>query len=293
MENMDKMKKTDLELRYHSNTEEWVVIKVKDELTKNHKNIKNLVSGIMPKNKTDWMCPVKSFRTYIEHLNPKNEYMWQYALNTINPANPDIWYSKKHFGKNPLATFMSTLSKQVGLSQIYTNHSIRATGITVLTNNKFSNADIMSVSGHKSIQSLTVYQKTDDKKKILMGKALSDSTMKQNKPSAIKPGSPKLALPSAPSTLQIDVLPQSEKAAAPKQNVTDAMIPFQADFNDENDIPDFVLLTAICDMEEKQEVATIPVTKAVSNTSNVINQIPKSFFANCQIGTLNLNVIQK
>ena len=36
MENMDEMKKDHFELRYKTETEEWHVIKTKDELTKNH-----------------------------------------------------------------------------------------------------------------------------------------------------------------------------------------------------------------------------------------------------------------
>ena len=111
----------------------------------------------MPENKTDQMCPIKSFCTYIEHLNPESDYMWQYALEKINPEFPNIWYSKKHFGKNPLSTFMSDLRRKTGLSHIYTNHAIRSTGITILTNAQFSNANIMSVSSHKSVQNLRVY----------------------------------------------------------------------------------------------------------------------------------------
>ena len=70
---------------------------------------------------------------------------------------------------------MSEFSKNVRLSQIYTNHSIRMTGITVLTDAKYFNAVIMSVSGYKSIQSLSFYQRTNTIKKISMGKTLSDS----------------------------------------------------------------------------------------------------------------------
>ena len=94
MENMEKMKKTDFELKYNTENEEWFVIKVKDEMTKNHKEMENIVSGVMPENKTDPLCPVQSFRTYIEHLNPDNEYMWQYALEKVDPDKDDIWYSK-------------------------------------------------------------------------------------------------------------------------------------------------------------------------------------------------------
>ena len=33
--------------------EEWYIIKVKDKLTKNHWDLENIVSGVMPENKTD------------------------------------------------------------------------------------------------------------------------------------------------------------------------------------------------------------------------------------------------
>ena len=42
---------------------------------------------------------------------------------------------KKTDRKDTLASFMFTLSKKTGLSQIYTNHSIRATGATILGRN--------------------------------------------------------------------------------------------------------------------------------------------------------------
>ena len=60
-ENMDKMKKNDFAIKFNNDTQEWYVIKVKDELTKNHRDMESLVSGIMPENKTDPLCPVKSF----------------------------------------------------------------------------------------------------------------------------------------------------------------------------------------------------------------------------------------
>ena len=63
-ENMEKMLKTDFELKFDTKNKEWHFIKVRDELTKNHKEMENLVSGVMPENKTDVLCPVKSFREY-------------------------------------------------------------------------------------------------------------------------------------------------------------------------------------------------------------------------------------
>ena len=138
------------------------MIKVKDELTKNHRDMEALVSGIMPENKTDPMCPVKSFREYLSHLHPDNKMLWAHALEKLDPLHSEIWYGKQYIGRNPLAKFMSEVSEKCNLLQKYTNHSIRVTGCTVLTRCQFSNSEIMSVSGHKSLQSLAIYQKTKD-----------------------------------------------------------------------------------------------------------------------------------
>ena len=48
---------------------------------------------------------------------------------------------------------------------MYTNHSLRATCVTILDNAGFASRDIMAVSGHKSESSLKHYVKTSDAKK--------------------------------------------------------------------------------------------------------------------------------
>ena len=112
-ENMEKMLKTDFAIKYNGENEEWFVIKVCDELTKNHRTLESVSSGIMPENKTDPLCPVASFRKYQNHLNPDNKYMWQYPLENIDPQKPNIWFSRKNVGKNPLSSFMSEVSKNL------------------------------------------------------------------------------------------------------------------------------------------------------------------------------------
>ena len=68
---MDKMEKDDFEVKFNNKTQEWYVIKVKDELTKNHHQMENIVTGIMAESKTDPLCPVASFREFLSHLNPE------------------------------------------------------------------------------------------------------------------------------------------------------------------------------------------------------------------------------
>ena len=84
-ENMDKMKKTDFKLSFDTKTENWFVMKTRDQLTKNHRGIEEKESGIMPQNKDDKLCPVRSFNMYLEKLNPENEMLWQIPLQNINP----------------------------------------------------------------------------------------------------------------------------------------------------------------------------------------------------------------
>ena len=110
-------------------------------------------------------------------------------------------------------------------------------------------------------------------------------------PQIVKP-----PLPHTPSTMQVSVL--SEQAVTPKQNVQDVIIPFEPTFDQDDGIADFDLLSAICDIEDaqnKENKIEIPAPASVVNTctSNVVNQIPKSFFANCSIGTININIIKK
>jgi hypothetical protein len=98
-----------------------------------------------------------------------------------------------------MSSFMSDLSKSCGLSRVYTNHSVRATGATILSKNMYGAAQIMSVTGHKSVQSLTVYQRVDTEEKIKMGQTLTDNMCTESNlalPAAIGSAT-NLALPAA------------------------------------------------------------------------------------------------
>ena len=68
---------------------------------------------------------------------------------------------------------MQRLSKSCGLSLISTNHSIRATGTTILSKKMYGAAQIMAVTAHKSVQSLLTYQRVDTEEKFKMGQTLT------------------------------------------------------------------------------------------------------------------------
>ena len=279
-ENMEKMKTDDFQIEFHTNNELWYVIKKRDELTKNHKDIEALESGLMLENKTDRMCPVRSFRMYLQHLNPDNKFLWQTPLKSPHPQRPEVWYGLQHIGKNTLGKFMTDLSAHCNLSKIYTNHSIRVTGITVLTRMKFSSSEIMSVSGHKSVQSLTNYQRTQPKQKIEMGHVLYQS-MTRSEQEITRPSMKELPTTSMKSIK----IPHS--VVAPRTPVLqdicpeNAVIPFEPNFDNENDIPDFDLMAMLHDFEEEHD------------KKNVTGCAPGDSWArSCQVRTKNTNNIQ-
>lgn len=86
---------------------------------------------------------------------------------------------------------MKTISSDAGLSQIYTNHCIRATCITTLDNNGFEARHIMSITGHKSETSIRAYSKTGLETKKRMCDVLSNSTRNNSSAAAISTSTPK------------------------------------------------------------------------------------------------------
>ena len=166
-ENMEKMMKSSFEVKTAPNGKKYVT-KKKDELTKNHRwNDKTHTESCMPEMDDPKTCPVKSFEKYISKLHPACDRLWQYPRDAFQESD-NCWYQNKPMGVNTLQAFLPRLSQNAALSRTYTNHSIRATGATILAQEKFCPADIMAVTGHKSVASLSIYQHTNLSRKMEM-----------------------------------------------------------------------------------------------------------------------------
>ena len=77
-----------------------------------------------------------------------------------------IWYENSLLGVNTLAAMMKEISLGAGLSQMYTNHSVRATAITLWPNANVPSRDIMSISGHANEQSTSSYSSRPSVKQL-------------------------------------------------------------------------------------------------------------------------------
>ena len=149
------------------------IVKYYDEQTKNHQmDLTDIQTACMVEIPESRYCPICSFLKYKEKLSPLLPDWWQ-SPKDKKWQHSDVWYMNKKLGHNPLSTFMSEVSHDADLSQSYTNHSIRVTGTTYLTCKQFTPKQIMSIMGHKSLNSLAIYQKVSTEEKLCMAYAMS------------------------------------------------------------------------------------------------------------------------
>ena len=131
-----------------------------DEVTKNHPGG---VSDVPSNEKlariyetSDGNDGYEAMKLYISKLNPKSDAFFQYPKKQWN-YDDEVWYDARPIGVNKLDNMMKSISEAAKLSKMYTNHSVRATAITVWSNTGIQNRHIMAISGHRSEQSLAHY----------------------------------------------------------------------------------------------------------------------------------------
>ena len=172
MENLRSMRPGDFILHNNnSNNQEYFTIR--DMGTKNHQSDDSVSQGgqmhAMPGNPR---CPVANLKKYIARLNPQCEWMWQRPKNLVSDQD-DTWYVNVPLGKSTLAVMTKKISEFAGCSQSYTNHSLRATSVTLLDHAGYTSRDIMSVSGHRSESSIKNYVRTSEEQKKKMSDTIS------------------------------------------------------------------------------------------------------------------------
>ena len=99
----------------------------------------------------------KALKLYLTKLNPKCEAFFQYPRKNWS-VEDNVWYEARPVGVNSLDSMMKNISEAASLlHRPYTNHSLRATAITLWSNAGIPNRHIMAISGHRNEQSLAHY----------------------------------------------------------------------------------------------------------------------------------------
>ena len=98
-----------------------------------------------------------ALRLYSSKLNPACNAFFQFPMRFWKGPEESVWFENRCLGANKLGSMMKELSKAANLSQVYTNHCIRATAITLWSDAGLSNRHIMTLSGHRNENSPKSY----------------------------------------------------------------------------------------------------------------------------------------
>ncbi|XP_048764458.2 uncharacterized protein LOC125672286 [Ostrea edulis] len=175
-ENLRNMLRNDYVIRQDPDGRRFLASSV-SRLTKNHRGENTTdddqEGGRMYEQPGNPKCPVMSFEKYLSKLNPDCDALWQRPRSSISACS-HVWYDNMVVGKNTLGSMMQRISKDAGLSFIYSNHCIRATCITMLDESGYESRHIIGISKHRSETSLKHYDtKLSDAKKRDMSDALA------------------------------------------------------------------------------------------------------------------------
>ena len=225
-ENLREMMKTDFHIQSDSTGLRYVSLS-RDMLTKNHRGIddnEESQQGRMYETPQSSLCPISSFETYLNRLNPSCDAFWQRPKKSFQSIGSGrvIGYDKIAVGKNTLGDKLKTISMEAECSQVYTNHCLRATTITTLDSEGFEARHIMGVSGHKSETSIRHYSRVDEEKKRQMSKSLSDKI--QGKASASE-AYPNLTIEPAPASPLSLMLSSSQEESIVRELANSPVFP--------------------------------------------------------------------
>ena len=81
-------------------------------------------------------CPVKTIKAYLSHLNPEVDALFQRPKDAsvrFSPEEDSIWFERKVLGDKTLENMLKNMTHRAGIQPYFTNHSLRATTVTVLS----------------------------------------------------------------------------------------------------------------------------------------------------------------
>ena len=88
------------------------------------------------------------------------------VVNNVKSGSGKPWFKKAPVGVNKLNTLMKTMAQKAGLGPNFKNHSGRKTMIQTLVNNDVPPTDIVQLSGHKNVQSITSHSTVSQKQQL-------------------------------------------------------------------------------------------------------------------------------
>ena len=95
-------------------------------------------------------CPVQTMQNFLSHLNPALDCLFQRPRN-ISPSfkldEESVWYCNSPAGEKTLSNMMKQMSTAAGIVPHLTNHYVRATSVTVLSDCNIEARHMKAVTG--------------------------------------------------------------------------------------------------------------------------------------------------
>lgn len=129
----------------------------------------------------------RALRLYITKINPSCSSFFQYPKRQGWSTTDDVWFENRPLGVNKLGNMMSEISQEARLSRRYTNHSLRATAITLWSEAGISNRHIMAISGHRNEESLRHYNARPSPLKLLQCSNVLSTALQGNEATDVLP----------------------------------------------------------------------------------------------------------
>ena len=143
-------------------------------------------------------CLVSILKLYVSKLPPcakeKDIFYWK-ALEGIPPGDV-LWYKRSPLGHNTLDRMLKEIMLSGGLDdEKKTNHSLRATAISRMYDQKVQEKIIMEQSGHLSRDGVRVYERITNQQQKEVSDILSDVTFSSTVNASVDKPIPEICVP--------------------------------------------------------------------------------------------------
>jgi hypothetical protein len=122
-------------------------------------------------------CPVHVIDLYISKLPQvaiENDTFFVKPLENTPEDDTKSWYSRTPVGRNTLDTRLGKMCSLAGIEGRITNHSMRATSVTQMYATGVPEKVIQERTGHRSLEALRVYERTNSDQHQMVSNILSD-----------------------------------------------------------------------------------------------------------------------
>ncbi len=135
-------------------------------------------------------CPVHLIDKYISKLPldaVKKDIFYCRPLPNVPVDETKPWYVATPVGRNQLCQMVSKMCEMAKIKGVKTNHSLRVSGASALFDAGVPERIIQSRTGHRSLESLRVYEHVTDEQNVEVSKILSGSKKNFQKTSPASP----------------------------------------------------------------------------------------------------------